>query len=77
MRYTTRLEPPVQPRLLDVHGVAKLYSISERSVWRLCKLGRIPRPVQFGQRATRWRMADLLDHIGKLEPTAAANEDPK
>lgn len=68
MRYQTPFEPPVEPRLVDVHGVATLYSISERSVWRLCKLGQIPLPVQFGQRATRWRVADLLEHIDNMEP---------
>ena len=64
-----RHQPVPEPRLLDVHDVARLYSISERSVWRLCKLGQIPAPIQFGQRATRWRVSDLTEHIGKLKPS--------
>ena len=64
----TTIEPPASlaPQLVDVHGVARLYAISERSVWRLTKLGQLPAPVHFGQRATRWRVEDLLEHIGKM-----------
>ena len=70
MRYATQPEDTVQPRLLDVNGVAKLYGISPRSVWRLCKLDLIPAAVHFGQRATRWRMEDLLEHISELQPSS-------
>jgi len=65
----TTMQPPttVTPALVDVHGVARLYCISDRSVWRLYKEGQFPSPVQFGGRATRWRVSDLLEHIRKLE----------
>ena len=58
--------PSITPRLVDVHGVARIYAISERSVWRLSKLGQLPAPVHFGQRVTRWRVEDLLEHIGNM-----------
>ena len=66
MNGTMQPTTPITPRLVDVHAVARLYSISERSVWRLCKLGQLPAPVHFGQRATRWRVEDLLEHIGNM-----------
>ena len=64
----TTIQPPtaITPRLVDVHGVARIYAISERSVWRLTKDGQLPAPVHFGQRATRWRLEDLLEHIGNM-----------
>ncbi|NQU22794.1 MAG: AlpA family phage regulatory protein [Candidatus Nealsonbacteria bacterium] len=67
MLTTIQPAPSVTPRLVDVHGVAQLYAISERSVWRLTKDGQLPAPVRFGQRATRWRLEDLLEHISELE----------
>ncbi len=60
----------VTPRLVDVHDVARIYCVSERSVWRLTKEGQIPAPVRFGRRATRWRLEELLDHIRGLETEA-------
>jgi predicted DNA-binding transcriptional regulator AlpA len=61
------MEIAITPRLVNVRGVAQLYSVSERSVWRLTKEGQIPAPVRLGRRATRWRLDDLLDHISILQ----------
>ena len=60
-------ESNIQPELIDAQDVARLYGISERSVWRMCKRRQIPPPVRFDHRATRWRLADLLAHIKELE----------
>ena len=60
-------ESNVQPKLIDAQDVARLYGISERSVWRMCKRQQIPSPVRFDHRTTRWRLADLLAHIHELE----------
>jgi len=51
-----------QPFLLDVRMVAKLTSLSERSVWRAADSGRMPRPLQVGGRRL-WRRSDLEDWI--------------
>ena len=61
------METTITPRLVDARGVARLYGISERTVWRLAKEGQLPAPVRLGRRATRWRVDDLLDHISVLE----------
>ena len=60
----------VEPKLLDVRDVARLYSLSVRSVWRLYKLGQIPAPVNLGHRVTRWRLEDLNEHIRNMKLTA-------
>ena len=67
MQATMQPTTSITQRLVDVHCVARLYSISVRSVWRLVKEGQLPAPVHFGQRATRWRLEDLLEHIRELE----------
>jgi predicted DNA-binding transcriptional regulator AlpA len=62
--------PAIEPRLLDVRDVARLYSISVRSIWRLCQLGQLPAPVNLGPRLTRWRIEDLNEHIRNMKLTA-------
>lgn len=70
-------ESNIQPKLIDAQDVARLYGISERSVWRMCKRRQIPPPVQFDHRATRWRLADLLAHINELEAADSPRESTK
>ena len=55
-------------RLVGVADAAALYQVSERTIWRMVKRGRIPAPLRLGARATRWRLSDLLDHIGRMPP---------
>ena len=57
----------VEPRLADIHEVARLYSLSERAVWRLHKRHELPAPINFGKcRTTRWRVEDLVAHIREM-----------
>jgi predicted DNA-binding transcriptional regulator AlpA len=72
-----QLKSSIEPRLVDVRDVARVYSISERSVWRLCKSGKIPAPVSFGRRSTRWRVSDLVEHIGNMSPLVETTPKPK
>ena len=44
--------------LLTVADMARLLGISTRSVWRLTRAGRCPKPVRLG-RATRWRRREV------------------
>ena len=59
---------PTLPHLIPVGDVAQMYGVSERSVWRMAKTGKIPPPVQFGTRVTRWRFHELFKHIEQLPP---------
>ena len=61
------------PALVDVHGAARMLSISERSIWRMLKEGKFPRPVRIGCRATRWRTTDLEDYICGLAEESRQN----
>ncbi len=44
--------------LLTVMEVAEMLGLSERTVYRLADLGKMPRPVKIGA-AVRWRRSEL------------------
>ena len=51
--------------LLDVRQVAERLHVSERTVWRLSKMG-ILHPVRIGRRIVRWRRDDITCYIDSL-----------
>jgi excisionase family DNA binding protein len=60
MMPTTKLSAPTNPTalLIDAREVASQLGLSERSVWRFARTGRIPRPMVLG-RARRWRSEEV------------------
>ena len=46
--------------------VARLYSLSKRSVWRWEDQGRIPKAVRRGKRWTRWRKDEVDRHLAAM-----------
>lgn len=54
-----RIDPD---QLFNVREVAKKFSVSVATVWRLTKSGDIPKPIHIG-RSTRWRAGDLQKHL--------------
>lgn len=47
------------PLLLDIHGVARLLSLSVRSVQRFHSAGHLPKPVEWFIGSTRWLRSDI------------------
>jgi predicted DNA-binding transcriptional regulator AlpA len=45
-------------RLVDFKAVAKMLSLSPRTVWRYRSAGRLPKPVTISG-SVRWRLADI------------------
>ncbi len=45
-------------KLITAKQLAKLLSISPRTVWRLRSAGKLPMPVTFGG-SVRWRLSDI------------------
>ncbi len=45
-------------QLLSAKALAKMLSLSVRSIWRLRASGKLPEPVQIGG-AVRWRQQDI------------------
>ena len=56
---------PTIEELLDVHAVAKLLSIDERSVWRRAADRTLPKPVKVG-RSARWFASDIANYQQRL-----------
>ncbi len=40
--------------------LAERYGVSRNTIWRWTRTGRLPKPVKFGERITRWRLDDVL-----------------
>lgn len=49
----------LEPLLLDAQDVARLLSLSAKTVRRMNAAGRMPRPVQLSPGAIRWRYREL------------------
>ena len=64
------VDVPDHPLLLTVDDVARLLSVSTRTVWRLLSKGEFPEPVRLGK-VVRWRLAEIQFWIdrGCLPPT--------
>jgi prophage regulatory protein len=52
---------PVNPlRFVRPKELKAILGLSNSTIWRMTKEGRFPKPVNLGERATAWRMADIL-----------------
>ena len=49
-------------RLIDVGAVARILSVSTRTVWRLHSKGEIPRALAIGS-SKRWTVQSIVDYI--------------
>jgi prophage regulatory protein len=58
-----------EPVLLTVKEVAEMLGLSERTVYRLADMGKMPRPVKIGA-AVRWRRTELDTWIEDGCPTS-------
>ena len=54
--------PAVEPLLLDLRAVARLLSVSPRTVGSMRSTGRLPAPVRIGRRVL-WRRAEIVEWI--------------
>lgn len=54
-------------------SVAALFSISNATVWRWCRLGRLPKPVRIGQ-VTLWNIGALRAAICTLVDAASSQK---
>ena len=46
-------------QMLTDKEVANVLKLSRSSVWRLAKLGKLPKPVKVGLNAARWKQSEL------------------
>lgn len=53
----------VQPELIRTSDVCRLLSVSEWTLRRWVRLGKVPRPVRIGCRSVRWNRREILDLV--------------
>ncbi len=46
------------------HTVMALFGVSDTTVWRWSKEGRLPKPTQIGPRTTAWKVGELRKFLG-------------
>lgn len=66
-------EQSLRALLLTIEDVARMLSVSTRTVRRLRQEGRIPQPLIVG-RSVRWNRETLMQWIGAGCPAANATE---
>ena len=50
-----------EERLLNVKEVIKLIGVSRTTLHRMVVSHQFPQPIRVGQRATRWRLSEVLE----------------
>ena len=63
-----------KPELLPDRAVAELLGMSRATLWKLSRLGQIPRPVKIGN-MTRWRRDEIYGVIDAATSTRDARND--
>lgn len=53
----------IQPELIRTSDVCRLLSVSEWTLRRWVRLGKVPRPVRIGCRSVRWNRREILDLV--------------
>jgi prophage regulatory protein len=56
------LHPKPENLYLTVAQVADRYMVSTDTIWRWSRSGEFPKGLKIGPNATRWRLADLIEH---------------
>lgn len=59
-------KPPAPERLLRLREVCGLVAVSRATVYKWMGEGRFPRSIRLGDRAVRWRAADVLAWQARL-----------
>lgn len=59
---------PQLPLLIPVEEVARMFSISTRSVWRLRSAGKLPEPIRIGG-SVRWRTEEVAEWMARGCPS--------
>lgn len=60
-----------QISFLTSKDVANRYSIGQSTVWEWTARGKLPTPLKFGDRCTRWKSSDLDEYDQKIKEGAA------
>ena len=53
-----------QDRLVTVRELSSILSVGKSTIWAWVAAGRLPAPLRFGGRCTRWRLSEIQAVIG-------------
>ena len=53
----------IQPELIRTSDVCRLLSVSEWTLRRWVRLGKVPRPVRIGCRSVRWDRKEIIELV--------------
>jgi prophage regulatory protein len=63
-RQSTRDSEPVEPvnplRFVRAKELKAMIGLSQSTIWKMTKEGRLPKPVHLSARSTAWRLADIM-----------------
>ena len=57
-----------EARLLNALQVSALIGVSRTTLYRMVLAKQFPRPIRIGQRATRWRLSEILEWMDSRPP---------
>ena len=61
-------------KLLRYEDLIRITGLSRTTIWRYCKAGKMPRPINFGNGVPLWREKQLIDWLNSLENDAPQRE---
>jgi predicted DNA-binding transcriptional regulator AlpA len=73
---TDSTEHVVLEPLLTLKDLERLLRVNERTIYRLCERGQLPRPLKVGA-GNRWRAQDIANLIDGKGAAATANAPPE
>lgn len=53
----------IEPELIRSSDVCRLLSVSEWTLRRWVRLGKVPRPVRIGCRSVRWELKEIIELV--------------
>ena len=51
---------------VSARTLAQLFSVSDITIWRWAKTGRLPKPSKLGSNTTRWNVGEVRAALNKL-----------
>lgn len=64
------------PQYVSDRDLAAMYSVSQLTIWRWAKAGRIPAAEKLGPNTTRWNLAEVQAALAKAAEADAGKRTP-
>lgn len=54
-------------KLLRYEDLIRITGLSRSTIWRYCRSGKMPRPINFGNGVPLWREKQLIDWLNSVD----------